>query len=84
MPRKSPKNSAATRDSMKSVIGESTDDIIRRITQEAAESILRINNVTPLGPGYSPEMAPGFFFEDIGVGFASGPKKRRRSTGGLA
>lgn len=82
MARKSPKDSAAQRDSMKSVIKMSSDEMINRARREALEGIRRLS---PKPSGYAPgELWPGESIDLGGFTIVKGKRKKAKSTEGFA
>ena len=80
MPRKSPKDSAATRDSMKTLMRESDEEIIERLRKDAIKAIRRLNpEPLPQAPW---ELWPGEN-TDLG-GFLLAQNIKKKNQGGLA
>lgn len=82
MARKSPKDSAAQRDSMQSIIKMSSDEMINRARREALEGIRRL---APKPSGYAPgELWPGESLDLGGFTIAKGKRKKSNGMEGMA
>jgi len=77
MARKSPQDSAAQRDSMKSAIKMSSDEMINRARQQAIEGIRRLSKPKKPQPAAASELWNGESMDLGGWGLAKGKQKKR-------